>query len=237
MSVSIKFLLKEMHDESEGQSFARARSQFQGADEEFAQLLNEYLGMSPRKKGDFLKKHGFSTADAHSSQGTLMSLAISPDMGKFLYNLTLAQRPKRVLELGSSYGVSALYFASALREIGTGQLIATELDIQKCEKLKQNLKMVGVDSYVSVLEGDIFKNFDKFDGHFDIVFMDVWSTLYLELFQRLEPFLRSGSVVITDNMYTSPEEVYEFKKYLDENPRLSSTTLNFESGVEFTVII
>src|SRR5471030_2230704 len=113
MNLSTTTLLDTLHEQSEGQVFARARSQFQGTDREFAMLLGQYLEMIPSLKGDFLKEHGFSTADAQSSQGTAMSLAISPEMGQFLYNLTLMRRPARILELGSSYGISTLYFASA----------------------------------------------------------------------------------------------------------------------------
>jgi len=237
MNLSTTTLLDTLHEQSEGQVFARARSQFQGTDREFAMLLGQYLEMIPSRKGDFLKEHGFSTADAQSSQGTAMSLAISPEMGQFLYNLTLMRRPARILELGSSYGVSTLYFASALHRIGQGQIIASELDASKCEKLKHHLQAAGLQHLVAVWEGDVFDLFNKLDGHFDMVFMDTWSNLYLDLFQQLEPFLKPGSVVITDNMYTAPDEVRDFKQYVDGNPKFSSTTLDFESGVEFTVMI
>jgi len=237
MNFSTTTLLETLHEQSEGQVFARARSQFQGADHEFAALLSEYLEMTPSRKGDFLKKHGFSTADVQSSQGTAMSLAISPEMGQFLYNLILMRRPARILELGSSYGVSTLYLASAVQRIGQGQIIASELDTSKCEQLKNNLQTAGIQHLVAVWEGDVFDLFNKLDGHFDMAFMDVWSSLYLDLFQRLEPFLKPGSVVITDNMYTALDEVSDFKQYLDRNSAFSSTTLDFESGVEFTVMV
>jgi len=237
MNFSTTTLLDTLHEQSEGQVFARARAQFQGTDQEFAVLLSEYLEMIPSRKGDFLKEHGFCTADVQSSQGTAMSLAISPEMGQFLYNLTLMRRPARILELGSSYGISTLYFASALQRIGRGQIIASELDAAKCAKLKQHLQTAEVQHLVAVWEGDIFDLFDKLNGHFDMIFMDTWSSLYLDLFQRLEPFLKPGSLVITDNMYTAADEVRDFKQYIDANPAFSSTTLDFESGVEFTVMI
>jgi predicted O-methyltransferase YrrM len=237
MHFSTISLLKDLHEQSEGQSFARARAQFRGTDEEFSKLLKQYLGMLPSRKGKFLKQHGFSTADVQSSQGTTMSLAISEDMGRFLHNLTLMRRPARILELGSSYGVSTLYLASALQQLGQGEMIASELDSMKCGKLKEHLKIAGVESLVAVWEGDVFDLFNNLEGHFDLVFMDVWSTLYLKIFQRLEAFLRPGSVVITDNMYTSPDEVADFKQYLSASPQFSSSTLDFESGVEFTVMV
>ena len=166
-----------------------------------------------------------------------MSLAVSPEMGRFLYNLTLIQRPARILELGSSYGVSTLYFASALRQIGKGEIVATELDTLKCQALQENLRAAGVRSWVDLREGDVFAAVGQLEGTFDMIFMDVWASLYLELFQKIEPLLKPGSVVITDNMYTAEEEVRAFKQYLSGNPAYSSITLDFESGVELTVMI
>ncbi|MRW88246.1 SAM-dependent methyltransferase [Pseudoduganella sp. FT26W] len=237
MRFSTISLLQELHEQSEGQSFARARAQFRGTDEEFSRRLRQYLGMLPSRKGKFLKQHGFSSADAQSAQGTTMSLAISEDMGRFLYNLTLMRRPARILELGSSYGVSTLYLASALQQLGKGEMIASELDSMKCRKLKEHLNIAGVASLVAVWEGDAFELFNNLAGHFDLVFMDVWSTLYLKMFQRLEAFLQPGSVVITDHMYTAQDEVADFRRYLSASRQFSSSTLDFASGVEFTVMV
>lgn len=49
--------------------------------------------------------------------------------------------------------------------------------------------------------------------------------------------LRSGPIVIADNMYTAENIVQPYKQYIDENPHFSSMTLDFESGVEFTVVL
>ncbi|WP_443678667.1 O-methyltransferase, partial [Paraburkholderia unamae] len=72
---------------------------------------------------------------------------------------------------------------------------------------------------------------------FDMVFIDVWADAYLKLFRQIERLLRPGTIVLADNMYTSEDAVRPYKHYLDNDPRFSTTTLDFESGVEFTVVV
>lgn len=230
-------LLSKLHEQSETQLYARARTQFQGSDEEFLNLARQYGNLAPRVRGKFLREHGLSSEDSDSSQGTALSLSVSPEMGSFLRNMVLAHRPNRVLELGSSYGVSTLYFADALNRLGEGTVVATELDAVKCSCIRDHVEAVGLASYVELREGDVFQTVSELDGVFDLVFIDIWASGYLEAFRKIERLLRPGSIVLADNMYTAEDAVQPFKRYLDANPSLSSTTLDFESGVEFTVLV
>ena len=75
--------LTRRHAESEEQTYASARSQFSGSDEDFLCLVKQYGDLAPDKKGVFLKEHGISVQDS------ALSLAVSPEMGEFLFNLTL----------------------------------------------------------------------------------------------------------------------------------------------------
>jgi len=84
---------------------------------------------------------------------------------------------------------------------------------------------------------DVFQTVTELDGTFDMVFIDVWANAYLDLFKRIEHLLRPGSIVLADNMYTAEDAVRPYKQYLDADPRFSSTTLGFESGIEFTVVV
>lgn len=230
-------LLSNLHERSEAQLYSRARAQFHGTDEEFMNLARQYGTLAPRLRGQFLKAHGLSSEDSDASQGTDLSLAISPEMGKFLRSIVLSHRPTSILELGSSCGVSTLYFAEALCTLGTGKIIATELDSSKCMQIREHVAATGLSEYVDLREGDVFKTVAELDGTYGIVFIDVWASGYLELFRQIEAHLSSGSVVLADNMYTAEDSVRAFKKYVEESPKYSTMTMDFESGVEFTVVL
>ena len=87
------------------------------------------------------------------------------------------------------------------------------------------------------MDGTSYYAISGLDGTFDMVFIDVWANTYLNLFKRIEHLLHPGSIVLADNMYTAEEAVRPYKNYLDDDPRYSTTTLGFESGIEFTVVI
>lgn len=237
MTPSTAALLRRLHDQSETEVIARAQAQLQGTREDFQELVDEYEMLAPRLRGRFLEALGLSTEDFASSAGTPLSLAVSADTGQFLRNMVLSHRPARILELGSSCGVSTLYFAEGLRTLGRGTVVATELDAVKCAHLRSNVGAAGLGDYVDLREGDVFETIAALEGSFDMVFIDVWADTYLDLFRRIERVLRPGTVVLADNMYTAEDAVRPYKCYLDDNLRFSTTTLDFESGIEFTVVV
>ncbi|WP_420209815.1 O-methyltransferase [Burkholderia aenigmatica] len=230
-------LLRRLHEESRTEIIARARAQFQGSNADFLSLAEDYEAIAPRLRGRFLETFGLSSDDFASAEGSPLSLAVSPETGGFLRNLVLSQRPARILELGSSCGVSTLYFAEALRTLGSGVVVATERDALKCTRLRDHVGTAGLDAYVDVREGDVVEIVAELDGTFDMVFIDVWADVYLKVFKEIERLLRPGSIVLADNMYTAEDAVRPYKHYLDDDPRFSTTTLDFESGIEFTVVV
>jgi predicted O-methyltransferase YrrM len=223
--------LARRHAESEEQIRSNARFQFSGSDEDFLSLVKQYGDLAPDKKGLFLKQHGISVQDS------ALSLAVSPEMGEFLFNLTLSRRPKSILELGSSNGVSTLYFAEALRVCGSGQVVATEMEAAKCEVLRNDVQALGLADFVDVREGDVFETVNNLGGSFDILFIDIWASGYLDIFKEVEHLLAPSAIVLADNMYTAFEEVQTFRAYLASKQNISNTTLAFESGVEFGVVM
>lgn len=229
-------IVQPLHAHSQQQLIDRARHQFAGSNEAFEQLLTDYAALAPRAKAQLLTKHGVSSGDDASSTGTSLSLAVSEATGLFLRQMVLALRPTVVLELGSSCGVSTLYVADALRRLGQGRVIATELDPGKIEQLQANLARAGLSRWVDVRQGDVMQTLATLQAPVDLAFIDIWATGYLDAFKHLRPLLRPGSVVLTDNMFTAAKEVRAFKQYLEQHASLSTVTLDFESGLEFTVM-
>ena len=120
-------LLQRLHEESRTEIVARARAQFQGSNEDFLSLAEEYDAIAPRLRGGFSKRSGCpATTSIPRRQSAIVGRVAGN--GRILAQhgalATTGQNP----ELGSSCGVSTLYFAEALRTLGRGVVVATERD-------------------------------------------------------------------------------------------------------------
>jgi predicted O-methyltransferase YrrM len=164
-------------------------------------------------------------------------LNVSSDFGRFLYMCARAGKARRIVEFGTSFGVSTIHLACALRDNGGGRLIGTELETSKAERARQNLADAGLADIVEIRIGDALETLkDGIDGDVDLVLMDGAFSLYLPVLKVLEPHLRGGALVIGDNaMDQSPG-------YLDyvRNPQngYMSLSLPFQAGRgnELTVV-
>ena len=88
-------------------------------------------------------------------------LAVSRSTASLLYILARACRAKTIVEFGTSFGVSTLYLAAALRDNGGGQLIGTEFEATKAAQAEKNLAAAGLGDLVKIREGDAFGDFGK----------------------------------------------------------------------------
>lgn len=139
-------------------------------------------------------------------------LAIGPEFGRLLCTLVRATRAQRVVEFGTSFGVSTIYLASALRDNGGGKLITTEFDPEKTEQAKRNLTEAGLVDLVEFRVGDALETLAELSGETDMVFLDGAKELYLNVLRLLEPTLRSGAIVASDN--TDHEGIKPFLEYV-----------------------
>src|SRR5277367_356328 len=161
-------------------------------------------------------------------------LNISPEFGKFLYMCVRTRKAKRIVEFGTSFGISTIHLALALRDGGGGQLIGTELEPSKAAAARESLTAAGVADLVNIRVGDALETLkDGVGGDVDLVHLDGAISLYLPVLKLLEPHLKAGALVIGENA---------FGEYLDyvRDPRNGylSLALPFEPGRgnEFTVV-
>jgi predicted O-methyltransferase YrrM len=231
-NAKLKSFLDNLHSENEKQLIFQARNQFNGTDEEFKQLLTKYNTYNAIEKGKILEENRIKI------QNEELALSVSPEMGQFLFMTAMILKPKIILELGSSIGVSTIYFAEALRQINNdGFVIATELSKEKCDNILKNAELVGLNQYVKILYGDVFETIKNINEKIDIVFIDIWASGYMEIFEATRGLLKPGAVFIADNMYSAGKETALFKEYLDKDDTVYNITLDFESGVEYGIIL
>ncbi len=126
-------------------------------------------------------------------------LPISRLQGEMLQNLIRDSRAKHVVEFGTSFGISTIYLAEAVRENG-GKVISTELLASKAERARKNIEEAGLSDFVEIRTGDAMMTLKFYDGPIDFLFLDGWKDLYLPLFKMLESQLTSGCIVYADNM-------------------------------------
>lgn len=129
-------------------------------------------------------------------------LNVSPQFGRFLYMCARACRAKRIVEFGSSIGISAIYMAAALRDMGGGRLIGTDLEPSKVERARANVAAAGLADTVEFRVGDARETLQPgVGGDIDMVMLDGAFTLYLPILKLLEPHLKAGAVIIGENAF------------------------------------
>jgi glutathione S-transferase len=81
-------------------------------------------------------------------------LAVSRETGALLYMLARSRGARTVVEFGTSFGISTLHLAAALRDNGSGRLITTEFEASKVARARENLKAGSLIDLVELREGD-----------------------------------------------------------------------------------
>ena len=182
-----------------------------------------------------------------------MMLAITSDTGTF-FNITLkAMRAKRILEIGTSYGYSTLWFAEALMQINEvsntrpeKSIITIEMDHSKVERANKNFDEAVIKNIIDLKEGqaddvlsEISKNYLK-DGDrlFDFVFFDADKENLRHYFDIVLPMVRVGGIIATDNMLY-PEEyrsmMTNYTNYIKNKPNIQSMMIPIGNGEELTI--
>ena len=81
-------------------------------------------------------------------------LPVSRDAGRFLYAVARSISAKRIVEFGTSFGVSTIYFAAAVKDNGGGMVIGSELEPSKVAKANQHLAAAGLSQFAEIRPGD-----------------------------------------------------------------------------------
>lgn len=164
-------------------------------------------------------------------------VALERDKAEFCYLLCRSLRASRVLEAGTSHGVSTLYLAAAVRDNGApnATVIATEHDAAKAVRARENFVAAGLDAYIELRQGDLRDTLRHIDGPIDFALIDIWEVA-LPALRLVHPHLRPGALVVCDNTAAFPEYYRDYRAFLDD-PRngLRTATLPFEGGLELTV--
>jgi predicted O-methyltransferase YrrM len=133
-------------------------------------------------------------------------LAVSPETARLLYMLARATCARGIVEFGTSFGISTLHLAAALRDNGGGRLVGSELEPGKVAQARANLSAAGLADLVDVREGDALETLARdLPETIDLVLLDGHKPLYPRILDLVAPRLRAGSCLVADNVDASPD--------------------------------
>jgi predicted O-methyltransferase YrrM len=160
-------------------------------------------------------------------------LSVSPVYGRFLYAMARACRAARIVEFGTSMGVSTIYLAAALRDNGGGTLIGSELEVAKVRRARSHVEAAGLADLVEIREGDAQDTLADVGGEIDLILIDGAWSLYLPVLKLVEPRLRAGAIVLAENAFA--QDYLDYVRH-PANGYLSQTLpLDEGRGNEFAV--
>lgn len=162
-------------------------------------------------------------------------IPISRAQGRFLFLVARSIGARRMVEFGTSFGVSTIYAAAAARDNG-GLVIGTELETGKHQAAKANLAAAGLADFAEVRLGDALQTLRDIEPPIDLVLLDGWKELYLPILHLLEPKLRPGAVVLADNIKTFRRALAGYVDYMQCGRNgFASVTLPLKDGFEYSV--
>ncbi|MFI9271534.1 O-methyltransferase [Kitasatospora sp. NPDC052896] len=137
-----------------------------------------------------------------SAAAGLPEIAVAPNQGKLLHLIALTMGARRILEVGTLGGYSAIWLGRALPE--DGRLISLELDPAHAAVARANLHEAGLEKVAEVRTGraadSLAELIDDAEKPFDLIFIDADKAGYPEYFTLALELTRPGSVIIADNV-------------------------------------
>ena len=160
-------------------------------------------------------------------------MAVAPETARLLYLLARATRATSVIEFGTSFGVSTIHLAAAVRDNGGGVLIGSELEPNKALQARANLEAAGLADLVDVREGDALETLARdLPPVIDLVLLDGHKPLYARILDLLAPRLRHGACLIADNADACPEYLARVRA-----PGGGYLSTPFASDVELSILL
>lgn len=199
--------------------------------------VGQFLKLAPKLVAGFARGRGLwdiltpeAMKDAY--------IPVNPEQGRLLYLTARALDARTVVEYGTSFGISTIYLAAAVRDNGGGVVIGTEIEPGKHATALANLAEAGLADVVDIRLGDAKETLQQTPEPIDLVLMDGWKDLYLPLVKLLAPRLRPRAVVLGDNIFTFRKSLRPYVEHMqDPKNGFASTTLHLSDGFEYSVYL
>ncbi len=173
-------------------------------------------------------------------------VALDPAKARLCYLLCRSVGARRVVEAGTSFGVSTIYLAAAIRDnlaatpdgtrpSGIG-VIGTEHEPAKVAAARRNLADAGLDELVDVREGDLRETLRDLAGPIDFMLVDIWIPMARPAVDVVLPALRPGALVVCDNVVSGHKQYRDYLDLVrDPSGPFISTTIPGQGGLEISM--
>lgn len=159
-------------------------------------------------------------------------------------------QPKRILEIGTAVGYSAMCFSEYLQ--GDGKIDTIERDEERIAEAKVNIKNVGVEDKINIYEGDAVEILPTLNEKYDVVFIDAAKGKYPFFLKEALRMIKPTGVILADNILykgyvmsdynkhkqrTAVRNLREYIKEVTENPNIETEILEVGDGLSVSKII
>ena len=165
---------------------------------------------------------------------------IGPVVARMIYLVAQISGAKRIFEMGSAIGYSTIWLARAAGP--EAEVYYTDGDPANAARARGYFKRAGVENSIQIMTGDAVNLIDQVPGEFDLIFIDVDKHQYPEALRKAVPRLRSGGLLLTDNVLWSGKvtrkstdgrtrAIQQFNKLIYSSPDLFPTIIPLRDGV------
>jgi predicted O-methyltransferase YrrM len=169
--------------------------------------------------------------DAAATDRTQKLLNLERTTAELLFLLVTASGRRRVLEIGTSNGYSAIWLACAMEKTAGTPITTIERDAAKAAQARENLRRAGVQRHAQVIEGDATQCCAALDGPFDCVFFDADRISAPSQLELLLPKLADDVLLIADNALSHPEEIAGYLAAVSALPQFDAMVIPVGKGL------
>jgi caffeoyl-CoA O-methyltransferase len=175
------------------------------------------------------EKRVLATIDGMVQAGELYANVPTAD-GRMIRILTESVNAKLAVEVGTSTGISGLWFSMALDKTG-GRLLTHDIDPGRIATARANFKKAGMDRLITVVEGDARQTLKRIKDPIDVVFIDADKEGYVEYLNILLPLVRPGGLILAHNT----DMVRDYMRVVTTNPDLETVVFSEGGGLAITL--
>ncbi len=163
-------------------------------------------------------------------------VALDRHKAELVYTLGRATGARRVVEAGTSFGVSTLYLAAMVHDNGGGLVITCDREPTKLAVAQQHFEQARLNEQIEVRLGDIRQTLAHLDEAVDLLLLDIWAPIAGDVVALVGPHLGLGGIVIADNTTARRSLYTSLFAYLDDPAHgFTTMTLPYTGGLELAV--